>query len=52
MDWLKENQVGKQYYRDFEAATDSMLLKPMKPDFYERLGPDFWHVKDSVNVKV
>ncbi|KAI8633767.1 hypothetical protein F5Y19DRAFT_252303 [Xylariaceae sp. FL1651] len=46
-EWFLENQVTKDYYREYFATTEAMFIKPREFQFLERTGPDFFMVKDK-----
>ncbi|KAI0514497.1 hypothetical protein F5B22DRAFT_230195 [Xylaria bambusicola] len=45
-EWFLENQVTKDYYKEYFAITEAMFTKPREFQFLERVGPDYFMVKD------
>ncbi|KAI1810228.1 hypothetical protein GGS20DRAFT_568449 [Poronia punctata] len=43
--WFLENQVTKDYYKEYFAITEAMFTKPREFQFLERVGPDYFMVK-------
>ncbi|KAI1824580.1 hypothetical protein F4861DRAFT_505502 [Xylaria intraflava] len=46
-EWFFENQVTKDYYKEYFAITEAMFTKPREFQFLERIGPDYFMVKDK-----
>ncbi|KAI3322427.1 hypothetical protein HD806DRAFT_124416 [Xylariaceae sp. AK1471] len=46
-EWFLENQVTKDYYKEYFAATEAMFTKPREFQFLERIGPEYFMVKDK-----
>ncbi|KAI1199659.1 hypothetical protein F5X97DRAFT_114801 [Nemania serpens] len=46
-EWFLENQVTKDYYKEYLATTEAMFTKPREFQFLERVGPDYFMVKDK-----
>ncbi|KAI1424069.1 hypothetical protein F5Y12DRAFT_468375 [Xylaria sp. FL1777] len=45
-EWFLENQVTKDYYKEYFAITEAMFTKPREFQFLERVGPEYFMVKD------
>ena len=35
---MKQNQITKEYYKDYLQATEAMFVQPRKVEILERLG--------------
>ncbi|KAI0100143.1 hypothetical protein GGR51DRAFT_564359 [Nemania sp. FL0031] len=46
-EWFLENQVTKDYYKEYFAITEAMFTKPREFQFLKRVGPDYFMVKDQ-----
>ncbi|KAI0414065.1 hypothetical protein F5X98DRAFT_378087 [Xylaria grammica] len=46
-EWFLENQVTKDYYKEYFAITEAMFTKPREFQFLERVGPEYFMVKDT-----
>ncbi|KAI1177136.1 hypothetical protein F4777DRAFT_216338 [Nemania sp. FL0916] len=46
-EWFLENQVTKDYYKEYFAVTEAMFTKPREFQFLERVGPEYFMVKDQ-----
>ncbi|KAI0434291.1 hypothetical protein F5Y09DRAFT_266792 [Xylaria sp. FL1042] len=46
-EWFLENQVTKDYYKEYFAITEAMFTKPREFQFLERVGPEYFMVKDK-----
>lgn len=46
-EWFLENQVTKEYYKEYLATTEAMFTKPREFQFLERVGPEYFMVKDK-----
>ncbi|KAI1355186.1 hypothetical protein F5Y01DRAFT_200428 [Xylaria sp. FL0043] len=46
-EWFFENQITKEYYKEYFAITEAMFTKPREFQFLERVGPEFFMVKDK-----
>ncbi|KAE8145416.1 hypothetical protein BDV25DRAFT_133810 [Aspergillus avenaceus] len=44
-EWLFENQLTKEYYRDYLATTTQMFTKPREARIFDRVGSPFIMVK-------
>lgn len=42
-----QNQVTKEYYKEYLATTEAMFTKPREFQFLERVGPEYFMVKDK-----
>ena len=47
LDWLKENQIGKDYYKPFLEYSATVLTKPQQIEIFERLGSEWIVAKDT-----
>ncbi|KAI1345088.1 hypothetical protein F5Y15DRAFT_410766 [Xylariaceae sp. FL0016] len=45
--WLMDVQTKKEYYKDYFAATEPMFVKPREVKLLERMGPDYFMVKEK-----
>ncbi|KAI0534756.1 hypothetical protein GGR58DRAFT_505018 [Xylaria digitata] len=43
--WFLKNQITKEYYKEYLAATESMFIKPREFQFLERLGSGYFMAK-------
>ncbi|KAF2973413.1 hypothetical protein GQX73_g168 [Xylaria multiplex] len=50
-EWFLENQVTKDYYKEYFAITEAMFTKPREFQFLERVGPEYFMVKDTPFVQ-
>ncbi|KAI0879127.1 hypothetical protein GGS24DRAFT_440885 [Hypoxylon argillaceum] len=46
-EWFLENQVTKDYYKEYFAITEAMFTKPREFQFLQRVGPEYFMVKDK-----
>ncbi|KAI8953493.1 hypothetical protein F4801DRAFT_118296 [Xylaria longipes] len=46
-EWFLENQVTKDYYKEYFAITEAMFTKPREFQFLDRVGPEYFMVKDK-----
>ncbi|KAI0395425.1 hypothetical protein F5Y17DRAFT_456987 [Xylariaceae sp. FL0594] len=46
-EWFLENQVTKDYYKEYFAKTEAMFIKPREFQFLQRVGPDYFMVKSN-----
>ncbi|KAI0552015.1 hypothetical protein F4679DRAFT_116698 [Xylaria curta] len=46
-EWFLENQVTKDYYKEYFAITEAMFTKPREFQFLDRVGPDYFMVKEK-----
>ncbi|KAI1133395.1 hypothetical protein F5Y10DRAFT_87410 [Nemania abortiva] len=46
-EWFLENQVTKDYYKEYFAITEAMFTKPREFQFLERVGPEYFMIKDQ-----
>ncbi|KAI1303358.1 hypothetical protein F5Y03DRAFT_385181 [Xylaria venustula] len=46
-EWFLENQVTKDYYKEYFAITEAMFTKPREFQFLERVGPEYFMIKDK-----
>ncbi|KAJ5642199.1 hypothetical protein N7490_006199 [Penicillium lividum] len=46
-EWFMENQVTKDYYKPYFAATEPLFVKPREFKIYNRLGADYFMVKEQ-----
>ncbi|KAF9881460.1 hypothetical protein CkaCkLH20_00606 [Colletotrichum karsti] len=43
LDWLMQNQMNKDYYKDYFSATEAMYTKPREVKVLSPVGPPFCH---------
>ncbi|KAI1738919.1 hypothetical protein F4680DRAFT_449381 [Xylaria scruposa] len=46
-EWFLENQVTKDYYKEYFAITEAMFTKPREFQFLDRVGPDYFMIKEK-----
>ncbi|KAI0196966.1 hypothetical protein F4808DRAFT_297201 [Astrocystis sublimbata] len=46
-EWFLEYQVTKDYYKEYFAVTEAMFTKPREFQIMDRVGPDYFMVKDK-----
>ncbi|KAI0479634.1 hypothetical protein F4859DRAFT_513138 [Xylaria cf. heliscus] len=46
-EWFLENQVTKDYYKEYFAITEAMFTKPREFEILDRVGPEYFMVKDK-----
>ncbi|KAI0440232.1 hypothetical protein F4803DRAFT_553300 [Xylaria telfairii] len=46
-EWFLENQVTKDYYKEYFAITEAMFTKPREFQFLDRVGPEYFMVKEK-----
>lgn len=44
-DWFFANQMTKEYYKPYFAATEPLFVKPREFAFYDLLGPEWTVIK-------
>jgi quinol monooxygenase YgiN len=47
-EWFLEDQITKDYYKDYLAVTEPMFLKPREFQVLERLSPEYYYSRESV----
>ncbi|KAI0205566.1 hypothetical protein F4808DRAFT_455792 [Astrocystis sublimbata] len=40
-DWFMQDQITKDYYKDYLAITEPMFTKPREGEFFERTGSEY-----------
>ncbi|KAI1130393.1 hypothetical protein F5Y10DRAFT_263287 [Nemania abortiva] len=46
-DWFLQNQMTKEYYKEYLAITEPLFIKPREFQFLERLGPEYFTAKHT-----